>query len=123
MAIHIIHHTRTTGKENTFHVGRPTVLANPYTQYPPSVPGDVKVASHGESIKEYEDYFYDIVDAGEDKEFLEALEDILIAAEENEHVYLSCRCKDELNPFQTDYALCHADVIRNYINDELAEMA
>lgn len=124
MAIHIIHTKRTLNKPNTFYVGRPTVLGNPYTHYHKSTLADIQVATIEEAVASYEDYFYDKIDnpKDEDKAFRDALEDIFIAAEEQPDIYLACWCKDEVNPFQTDYKLCHADVIRNFITDELAEI-
>lgn len=118
MAIYIIHKMRTQNMPNTVYVGRPSVLGNPYTIHDTRIEGHEKVDSIEEAVQEYEQYFDDIVDAGEDEEFLNELEKIYALALTGD-VYLACWCKDEVKPFNTDYKLCHADVIRDFINYEI----
>lgn len=120
MTIYVVH-TKRTDTVTKIYVGRPTVLGNPFTHLARSTKADVQVASVTEAVMAYEDYFYNKVDEGTDEPFLEALENIFQAAQAGD-VHLACWCKDELKPYNSDYKICHADVIRNFINDSLEEI-
>ena len=113
----IIHRMRNKNLPNTFNVGRPTVLGNPYTHYTKSTLADIQVSTHNEAVSCYEDWLDEQVDNG-NQQVIEALKSIMTVINQGETVHLACWCKDEVTPFKTDHKYCHADVIRNFLLDE-----
>lgn len=114
--ITVIHHKRTTGKPNTFYVGRPTVLGNPYAHK------DGTIAAHKtdtleEAVAKYREYLEEETANG-NQAILAMLRSIFHHIKLREDVHLACWCKDEINPFKSDSELCHADVIRDFLLEE-----
>lgn len=116
--IKVIHKMRNKNLPNTFYVGRPSILGNPYTHLVCQTKADVKVDSVNEAIECYEEYINEEIDNG-NEQIIEALQPMLLALEEGKTIHLACWCKDEVTPFVTDNKYCHADVIRNILLDEM----
>lgn len=116
--IKVIHKIRNKQLPNTFYVGRPTALGNPFTVYKTTNHNDIQVGSILEAVQEYEVYFEEELEAG-NEQMIAQLEPIFQALTEGKTVHLACWCKDEVTPFASDSEYCHSDVIRNFLLDEL----
>lgn len=116
--IKVTHKKRNTGLPNTFYVGRPSPLGNPFTHYQASTLADVQVGSIEEAVERYEEYLDEEIENG-NEQIIAEFQPMLVALTEGKTIHLACWCKDEVTPFKTDYKVCHADVIRNVLLDEL----
>ena len=115
MPIHIIHSMRNKKLEPRINIYGTSPLDNPFTLYPNQHPENEVVASQEEAVAKYEEWLYDIIDAGENEEVLEALQEIIDLAEQG-NVYLVGWQKDEITPYDTDNEHCHGDVIRHVVD-------
>ena len=120
-SIKVTHFMRNRKLPNTMQVGRPSPLGNPFTHYKTGTLADVTVGSVEEAVQCYEAYLDEEIESGNEA-IIAQLQQIIAMVQTGETVHLACWCKDEVTPFQTDSKICHADVIRNVILDELDAM-
>jgi hypothetical protein len=91
--------------EYDYYIGRPSPLGNPYTHLKTSKTAEFNVSTRDESIKFYRPYFYDKIESN-DKEFIDAINEILTIYKKYGQVNLCCWCKPKS---------CHGDCIKEYI--------
>lgn len=115
MAIHIIHFMRNRHLQPRIELFGNSPLSNPFTIYPNLHPENVVVANAEEAVQRYEDWLYDIIDAGENDAVLDELQKIIDLSAQGD-VYLVGMSKDEIKPYDTDEEHCHGDVIRHVVD-------
>lgn len=98
-----------TSSENNFYIGRPSVLANPFTfNGKRSNLAKKSFKTREEAIMAYEEYFKAMY--GTDKDFTNAFDEIYEKYKKGEDIFLQCFCKPEP---------CHGDVIAKFLQKKL----
>ena len=107
--IHVTNKLKEEHSKNTFYIGRPTILGNPYTHIK-----DKKTLAkfitkdRDEAIDNYASYF-DVMYSG-NIEFKKKIDEIYNLFKSGEDVYLECYCK----PLR-----CHGDIIVDKLRKRL----
>lgn len=91
--------------EYDYYIGRPSPLGNPYSHLKSSKAAEFIVPTRKEAIEAYESYFYDKINSN-DKEFIDALDEIINIYKEYGRVNLCCFCKP---------LACHGDYIKKWL--------
>ena len=95
--------------EYDYYIGRPSPLGNPYTHLKTSKAAKEVLPTRDEAIKAYESYFYDKIKSS-DKEFMDALDEIISIYKEYHQINLVCWCFPKS---------CHGDYIKKWLESTI----
>ncbi len=111
--IYVVHQKRSASKlQNVQYVGRPTVLGNPFTHLQANTKAMFIVPTVKDAVEQYQKWLQkEILAEGDVFRQLLFLTNFY---RQHKLLYLSCWCKDELDPRKWDHA-CHADVLKQEI--------
>lgn len=114
--IYVVHQKRSALKlQNVQYVGRPTVLGNPFTHLKKNTKAMFIVDTVEDAVSQYKKWLDKaVMGSGGDNEVFNELKRLTKIYRVNKILTLSCWCKDELDPRQSDH-ICHADVLRQEI--------
>lgn len=113
MTIIIVHQKRSAlVLQNVQYVGRPTELGNPYSHLSKPTLAEFHTDTVEDAVALYGFHFYNVMmTLPSCRQQFKYLLDIYI---KHGILYLSCWCKDELDPRPSDHA-CHCDILREAI--------
>ena len=113
MSIIIVHQKRSALLlPNVQYVGRPTELGNPYSHLNKKTLAEFYVPTVEDAIQLYGFHFYNILMSIPSARA--HFRHLLNVYRQHGILYLSCWCKDELDPRPHDHA-CHCDILREAI--------
>ncbi len=113
MSIIVVHQKRSALiLPNVEYVGRPTELGNPYSHLNKKTLAEFYVPTVEDAIQLYGFHFYNILMSIPSARA--HFRHLLNVYRQHGILYLSCWCKDELDPRPHDHA-CHCDILREAI--------
>ena len=113
MSIIVVHQKRSALiLPNVEYVGRPTELGNPYSHLNTKTLAEFYVPTVEDAIQLYGFHFYNILMSIPSARA--HFRHLLNVYRQHGILYLSCWCKDELDPRPHDHA-CHCDILREAI--------
>ncbi len=113
--IYVVHQKRSVLRlQNVQYVGRPTVLGNPFTHLKTNTKALFIVPTVQDAVAQYQKWLHREIFRGSDSEVFKALLHLTDLYLRHKCLYLSCWCKDELDPRKWDHD-CHADILRQEI--------
>lgn len=113
MSIVIVHQKRSAlHLPNVKYVGRPTELGNPYSHLHKKTLAEFSTDTVEEAVDLYGYHFYNILMTLPSAR--QQFKHLVDTYRQTGILYLSCWCKDELDPRPSDHA-CHCDVLRDAI--------
>jgi hypothetical protein len=113
MSIFIVHQKRSAlHLPDVQYVGRPTELGNPYSHLNKKTLAEFYTDTVEDAVALYGFHFYNILMTLPSSR--QQFKHLLDVYRKNGILYLSCWCKDELDPRPTDHA-CHCDILREAI--------
>ena len=113
MTIIVVHQKRSAlYLPNVEYVGRPTELGNPYSHLNKKTLAEFYVPTVEDAIQLYGFHFYNILMSIPSARA--HFRHLLNVYRQHGILYLSCWCKDELDPRPHDHA-CHCDILREAI--------
>ena len=113
MSIIVVHQKRSALiLPNVEYVGRPTELGNPYSHLNKKTLAEFYVPTVEDAIQLYGFHFYNVLMSIPSARA--HFRHLLNVYRQHGILYLSCWCKDELDPRPHDHA-CHCDILREAI--------
>lgn len=113
MTIIIVHQKRSALRlVNVQYVGRPTELGNPYSHLNKRTLAEFYTDTVEDAVQLYGFHFYNIMMSIPSCRM--AFNELIRIYRRDGILYLSCWCKDELDPRPHDHA-CHCDILREAI--------
>lgn len=113
MTIIVVHQKRSAlYLPNVEYVGRPTELGNPYSHLNKKTLAEFYVPTVEDAIQLYGFHFYNVLMSIPSARA--HFRHLLNVYRQHGILYLSCWCKDELDPRPHDHA-CHCDILREAI--------
>jgi hypothetical protein len=109
--IEVVNMKNHTPTEYDYYIGRPSPLGNPYTHLQDSKTAEYLVDTRDKAIESYEVYLYTKLE-NNDKEIVDAINQILEIYKKYGKVNLCCWCKPKS---------CHGDYIKKYLDSILSK--